>query len=87
METIIQKLYDNDWCKDVLPVQELDGHEDARKEALLAYQALEEKLCGELKAQLEDFISKNISVGAFNEMKAFTAGFKLAGRLFSEVYF
>lgn len=86
MKTILEQLYCGGIDEDVSSLPELEGQEQARKEALAAYEKLREGLCDELKKLLEDFITKDISSGAFSETRAFMQGFVMASKLFAEVY-
>lgn len=86
MKTILEQLYDSGWCEEMVSVPKLAGHEQARKEALAAYENLNERLCDELKESFEDFITKNISTTAFSETQAFMQGFVMASKLFAEIY-
>lgn len=86
MKTILEQLYCGMVDEDMLSLPSLEGHEQARWEALAAYEKLTEHLCDDLKELFEDFITKDISSGAFSETRAFMQGFVMASKLFAEIY-
>lgn len=64
----------------------IDGYTEVNQLATQAYEELESKLCPEMKSLLEDFISKNMHLCSLDETQAFMEEFKLASKLFVEIY-
>ncbi|WP_027399410.1 DUF6809 family protein [Anaerovorax odorimutans] len=64
----------------------IDGYAEANQLATQAYEELESKLYPKMKALLEHFISENMHLCYLDETQAFIGGFKVASKLFAEIY-
>ena len=86
MKKILEQLYYGNLYPNENILPSIDGYAEANQLATLAYEELESKLCPEMKALLENFISENMHLCSLDETQAFIEGFKLASKLFAEIY-
>lgn len=84
MKKILEQLYYGNLYPSENIHPSIDGYAEANQLATQAYE--ESKLCPEMKALLEDFISENMHLCSLDETQAFIEGFKLASKLFAEIY-
>ncbi len=86
MRKILEQLYYGELYPSENTHPSIKGYAEANHLATKAYEELESKLCQEMKALLEEFISQNMHLCSLDETQAFMEGFKLASKLFAEIY-
>lgn len=85
MQNILEQLFNGELYPGENVKVTLDGYQDAKKEAMQAYNKFVEKLCPEMKKEMDEWFSKESDASAFHDTQIFIDGFKLGARMMLEI--
>lgn len=85
MQSILEQLFNGDIYPSEQIKIKLAGYQEARKVAIQAHDAFEEKLSQQMKQELDEWFSKEADVSGYYSTQTFMDGFKLGARLMLEI--